>query len=333
MKKTLLMMGCGALFGLGVAKAQVPEAIYIATWVTMQDLGTPITPNENDPVLTYNPETSCYEGEIIDWPRALVNPYNAKIPYSVTDNVITYYGVDGPTQAFTFNTDDTHTYNFIDNTDPSKFKGFALSTANNTSVADVKISMNLTNNEITFTKFESGKGAVMPTLESIDPENGSEINLAEGDESFTVTFTFSGEVTGMEPLLNGIVLPSESNDDGTVWIVTVPINMVQASDDDDEEEGENPDKDLTQKQINIIVQKVYSGDLPVSFEDGKALLNLTYTVKGLPSAGIESINDSDGSLKVFNLNGTHVLTTKGANGIQNLKPGVYIVNGKKIMVK
>ena len=200
----------------------------MANWTLMSDLGKPITPDDNDPKLTYNPETQCYEGEVIDWPRMTVNPYNAKIPYSVEGDVITYYGVAGPTQSFIFNQEDSQSFEFTANTNPSSFKGFGLSMQNTESLVDVKVSLSLETNTITFTKFESGQGKEIPVLVSVNPENGSEI-MPDENGGAEIILTFSGEVTGMEAICDGITLNVESNSNGTMWTVTVPAGRLQDS--------------------------------------------------------------------------------------------------------
>ena len=224
MKKLLFGILPAMLLGLSQASAQNPEAIYIGTWVTMDQLGTPITPDSNDPMLTYNSTTGCYEGEVIDWPRMVVNPYNAKIPYSVEGNVITYYGEEGTTQQFNFNNSESATFHFTASTDPSGFKGYGLSPQNAEGVADVKISMNLTTNEITFTKFESGEGEEIPVLLAVDPENGSEVTPDE--DGLTITLTFSGKVTSLEALCNGNALSAEPESEGSVWSIFVSADRI-----------------------------------------------------------------------------------------------------------
>lgn len=336
MKKNLLVLVSAAILGSSSLIAQTPDAIYIATWETMQDLGQPVTPDTNDPKLTYNASTGCYEGEIIDWPRTAVNPYNAKIPYSVAGNVVTYYGVAGSTQSFVFNTEDSQSFTFTENTNPSSFKGFALGMANNTSVADVKISMNLESKQITFTKFESGQGAEIPTLVSVNPKDGSTISLTDNQKTVGITLTFSGEVTSMEALFNGIALPSEPNATGTVWAIEVPVERILTSDDDDEDEnGEESDNTPeTNKVFHVIIQKVYADNLPVSFDGGNPVLNLTYTLTNLPdTSGIDTISSQEGTLKVYNLKGVNVLNAGKSGDLQNLKSGIYIINGKKVLVK
>ena len=276
---SVILIGCISL------NAQTPEAIYIATWSTMGELGTPITPNEQDPQLTYNPATECYEGTVTDWPRLAVNPYIAKIPYSMENDVITYYGVEGPTQQFIFNTDTSKSFEFTESTDPYIFKGFGLSLQNSEGVVDVEVSMNLTTKVITFSKIDSQKE--IPELLNVTPENGSEIQPEE-DGSVVVTLTFNGEITSLEAISDGAVLPAESSNEGTVWTVTIPAERVEAV------------AQSSEGRLVMTIQKVYSGIIPVSFENGNPVLHLNYAIAGITheatfvfegdEAGIETLN-------------------------------------------
>ena len=61
---------------------------------------------------------------------------------------------------------------------------------------------------------------------------------------------------------------------------------------------------------------------------------LSYLFNGLPS-GVESIEveqPSDNVYNVFNLQGVKVMTTKDPSSLKDLSKGVYIVNGKKVLI-
>lgn len=319
MKKTLLTACVAFLLGMPVIKAQQPSEIYMATWVTMQDLGKPINPDSNDPKLIFNSETECYEGEVIDWPRLGVNPYNAKIPYSVTDGVVTYYGVVGPTQQFIFNTTPSSSFQFTVSTDPSGFKGFGLSTANNNSIEDVKVSINLSTSTITFTQFESGSGSVLPELVSVDPESGTKITPDE-DGGTEIIITFSGKVTSMDVISEDSTLYPTSNEDGTVWTIPVTARVIENS------MAEN------HGLLLIKIQKVYADNLPVGFPGGNSVLTLEYPIED-KNGGVEQITDSAMGWKVYSVEGVPVLTTDRKSELDFLHPGIYIINGKKVLVK
>lgn len=57
---------------------------------------------------------------------------------------------------------------------------------------------------------------------------------------------------------------------------------------------------------------------------------LTFTVSG--SNGVESNPESEGKVKVYDINGMNVINDGNADALRTLSPGVYIVNGKKILI-
>ncbi|MCH5224770.1 MAG: hypothetical protein J1D77_02180 [Muribaculaceae bacterium] len=250
--------------------AQNPEAIYIATWETMSELGSEIKPSDSDPKLTYNAQTGCYEGEIINWLRTQVNPYNAKIPYSVDGGEITYYGVAGTSQSIVFNTTPTASFKFTESTDPSSFKGWVVAYSNELAVVDVKVSIDLASSTITFTKFDSGAASEIPTLVSVEPASGTEIELDENGGT-TIVLTFSGPVDSMEVLSEDASVQPQVSDDGKVWTLPISSKVVEGS------AAEN------QGLLILKIQKVYAAGLPVTFGNGSSVLELVYTIAGLSS--------------------------------------------------
>lgn len=287
MNKFLLSL-LSALAIIPAMRAQNPDAIYIASWTTMQELGKAITPSDSDPKLSYNAETGCYEGAVIDWPRTQGNPYNAKIPYSVEGDEITYYGVAGASQIMVFNSNDSETYRFSASTNPSSFKGWVISTANANALEDIKISMNLTTSSITFTTFDSGEGTELPQLVSITPENGSQISLNE-DGGTTIVLVFDGKVDSMEIIgEEGRVTP-EVSDNGEVWTLPVSAQVVESS------MNEN------QGRLILKIQKVYANGLPVSFEGGKDFLELVYTVAGISKTTTLEFTGNESGLATLNV--------------------------------
>ena len=61
----------------------------------------------------------------------------------------------------------------------------------------------------------------------------------------------------------------------------------------------------------------------------------SYILAGLQPAGVESIvaENTDGLYRVYNLKGVKVLETKDGSQLNSLAKGIYIVNGKKVLVK
>lgn len=286
MKKSLLLVLFTSLSSTLALKAEGPKEIYMATWSTMAELGTPVTPNSSDPVLSYNSETGSYEGEIIDWPRLAVNPYIVKIPYSVENGNITYYGVEGSTQAFVFNTKESESFEFTASSDPSLFKGFGLSMVNNQGVVDVKISMNLDTSTITFTKFESGEGQEIPVFLGVFPENGGSLDLGE-DGGVVIQLSFNGEVTSLEALSDGTLLEAESEGTGEIWNIYIPAEKI-------EEIAQS-----AQGILSLSIQKAYAGNLPVSFENGSPVLNLSYTITGITHEAVLLFEGDESGLETL----------------------------------
>lgn len=61
----------------------------------------------------------------------------------------------------------------------------------------------------------------------------------------------------------------------------------------------------------------------------------SYIFTSHESAGVENlaIDSNDGIYRVYNLQGVNVLNTKDASEVNNLNNGIYIINGKKVMVR
>lgn len=252
-------------------RAQTPDAIYIGTWKTGYDVRTDITPDPTDPKLTYNEQTGCYEGEILNWPKtAGNNAFNAKIPYSYEGDAVTYYGVDGPSVQLNFNNQKTWSYTFATADDPIDFRGWVISILNQETVEDVKVSMNLATNQITFTSFESSSKEERVKLLEVTPALGGDMELDENGRA-TIVLTFSGAVESMEVICEGETINPTPNDDKTQWTIVVPASLV---------------KESTSESLGMLLVKVLNAydaqGLPVSMNDkGDTFLELAYFVKNL----------------------------------------------------
>ena len=79
--------------------------------------------------------------------------------------------------------------------------------------------------------------------------------------------------------------------------------------------------------LTVLCRSDYSYELDAPFYS-------TYIITGLRAAGVESIADTPeaGIYRVFNLQGVKLLETKEAQLLNTLGNGVYIVNGKKILI-
>lgn len=68
---------------------------------------------------------------------------------------------------------------------------------------------------------------------------------------------------------------------------------------------------------------------------GYEMIEMTYIMTGLPAGVEEIVGDlpANGLYTVYNLQGVKVMQTKDASLINSLSKGIYIVNGKKVVVK
>lgn len=69
-------------------------------------------------------------------------------------------------------------------------------------------------------------------------------------------------------------------------------------------------------------------------EDMDGYYYSSYILTNLEMAALESIvkENTDGIFKVYNLNGVKVLETKNVSELKGLEKGVYVVNGKKVII-
>lgn len=62
---------------------------------------------------------------------------------------------------------------------------------------------------------------------------------------------------------------------------------------------------------------------------------ITYIMPGLPASGIEQVEaelPDDGMIRVYNLQGVKMMETKEISNLRNLAKGLYIINGKKVVL-
>ena len=72
------------------------------------------------------------------------------------------------------------------------------------------------------------------------------------------------------------------------------------------------------------------GQLQVAAEEVNPEQTFEFTVPG--DAGIESLS-SESPFNIYNLNGNKILNKVNNNDIRKLSPGIYIIDGKKVIVK
>lgn len=289
--KKLLLLFVSLMLTLPILRAQDPT-IHIHTCVAMQDIMKALSPSDadTDPVFSYDSATGNYTYEVIGWPQQSgSSAYNAKVFYSVSGDEITYYGITGSFAMLNFTTKDTYSYTTLTSgTTITSVKGAVLSNSGSSETyCDVRITMNLEEGTIEFTKFEGGQEIEIPTLESIEPQNGSTVTPEE-DGSVKIVLTFSGEVNKIQALVDGTDInasewgPDEdskaptgwennisSSDGGTVWTLIVPQELVS--------------KGLTEDggKLTVDIQALTKEGYNVSFDDsGSIKLVLNYLVSG-----------------------------------------------------
>lgn len=70
----------------------------------------------------------------------------------------------------------------------------------------------------------------------------------------------------------------------------------------------------------------------VTYSNARAEYKFNPEKEGLTS-GISNPMDTEGILKVYNLQGVNILNTTDVNAIKSLDNGIYIINGKKILIR
>lgn len=289
MKRTILSLAIA--LATTTIMAQTPDVIYIGTWDGVDSthgnhgVGTPVTPDSNDPRLIFNAETGCYEGDIYDWAiSAGTSAWNAKIPYSFNNDVVTYYSGTSNTNIL-FNNNKTVSFNFIESEDPTNLKGYNLSAMNKQNINAAHVAINLQNKEITFTQIENVSTA--PKLINVEPENGVML-IPDENGDVTLTLTFSSKITNMRVLVEGASPKIYHSDDGTVWTITVPASQIS--------ESVNENSGL----LFFKIDQVFAGNVSVTF-NGELSLNLSYPVKGVTHEAILNFQgvNANSDLSVF----------------------------------
>lgn len=105
--------------------------------------------------------------------------------------------------------------------------------------------------------------------------------------------------------------------------------------------GEEPDGQFDYSTLTITGRVSASDDLSVicGGVDGYALqwnMFLSYIFADLPATGIKSVemeSPSDGTYRAFNLQGVKVMETNNQEDISRLPAGLYIINGKKKIIR
>ena len=301
MKRTLFLLGIAIVLGSTVVQAQNPNAIYLYSWEPTSNTGKEFVPNpETDIPLIYDAISGNWTCQVEEWNKWQGSSYNGKILYSLDDDIVTYYAGSDQTSISQINFNNSNVVEFpvtigsfnvtkVSAVSPAKltYNGYAIAMANELSMVNVEIALNLDNETVTFNKLETSYE--IPVLESILPESGSIIE-PDTDGNVQVKLIFSGVVTDMTAIVEGVKMSCVPNSDGTVWTITVPPASIRESTTDN-----------ANGELVIKIQDVYSGNFPITLNSGiYNFINLSYYVNGYTntalfnfageSAGLETLD-------------------------------------------
>ena len=96
-------------------------------------------------------------------------------------------------------------------------------------------------------------------------------------------------------------------------------------------------KDNAEAKFTKVDETISSGFLAtrcfIRVENGDPMILLTNHLAAGEATGIESIVKAGKAVDVYNLSGQKVASKANAAALRNLTPGVYVVNGQKVLVK
>lgn len=160
--------------------------------------------------------------------------------------------------------------------------------------------------------------------------------VIKGEETLNITVNpAEGEVAELESI--DIIFNDYSSAAGGMGHAYLSING-----------GENIQLPVAEfgAEMNEMIQRLpqkytEAGTYVITFPEGYFNLSdngipspefkLTYTISG---SGIDMVvADKDGMFRVFNVAGVEVMTTPDKDNLKNLPAGLYIINGKKMMLK
>lgn len=188
-------------------------------------------------------------------------------------------------------------------------------------------------------------GVVANEAGQTNPEQTIKFTVTENNIAPTrVTFEFSGDVDGLETLMiadygSYQYLQDQIEDYKLTVSFDYGYNMYQFTVDGEYELEINPPASLVENEDYVLYPGVLDSNMGVygvvleltSGADGS-----TFNVNVYPSMfnKVNEVGDnhSEGNI-VYTLTGTEVMRTATREGIKNLVPGLYIVNGKKVMIR
>lgn len=195
---------------------------------------------------------------------------------------------------------------------------------------------------LSFTLFAMSASAITVTLDGKPVEKGSTVTV--GSDAFTLVDKVPGKIYSMDAEFDFYVsggsnlsLRATSATDN-ISICTLggqcfPFNPAgDGSYAMNMNFTEGFDIKLSYSQVTEVPAEIHSTDVTITSSDGE--FKFTFVFDTTSSAGVGSIlTDHNGSYTVYSLLGNLVLKTTEKSEIYSLPKGIYIVNGKKIIVR
>ncbi|MBR2380732.1 MAG: hypothetical protein IKA86_07070 [Paraprevotella sp.] len=179
------------------------------------------------------------------------------------------------------------------------------------------------NPELTFT-FTNHELVVVTTPTSVIPENGTTL-----DELVSVKATFAHAFDLSYELDNEMPYVKDADGNTIQTLRWADINMV---DNYTAIEFAIPETISTTGTYTVVIPE----GIVVLMDDSYNTIGyntdfeVTYTVRG---TGISGIFAEEGNVTVYTINGVKVIDNKPASELKNLKKGMYIINGKTVVIK
>ena len=160
----------------------------------------------------------------------------------------------------------------------------------------------------------------------IEEEVNVTINLTstttEGDLSAYVTVAYEETEDGIEGEAEFV-----SNSFNATFLVPTVINITP-------KEGYKANVSSTQASESVILTAPAEGTTEWTIEilpGAPEVIIFNVDVIDLVAVGVNSL-DAENDYKVYNLQGVRVLESKDAKGLDRLPAGIYIINGKKVVI-
>lgn len=174
-----------------------------------------------------------------------------------------------------------------------------------------------------------------PDIASVD-DNGIVNLLSEGSTYILAFSTDGSDVVGICRInvFDGQEIKLELN------VASINLNVGETYQLTCMIEPEEFQQEIVWKSLNEEIATVDKNGLVYGGVAGETIITASYreisaecSITVIGNAGVEGMMvDSNGDYIVYNLNGSFVLKTRDKNDIYKLNPGIYIINGKKVLI-